>query len=198
MESLLWCFRWGIGDLPFEVGHQYLLWVIQGFVIASNTCSSSDVLAILHFDDICGPEEQWVANYLKDAIQVLHETGAYWVAWCIVYYHSSYQQGSCSVIGLHSTVRRNSWLYKVTPQTPSLPCRNRVWPCETNNNQCFLLWCMLTIFPVCVCFHFVLTFVISSHVYPGMMLHITVTQKQKWKTDWLTGQWEGYGSTLVT
>ena len=45
--------------------------------IASDTCSSSDVIAILHFDDICGPEEQRVANYLKDAIQVLNETGAY-------------------------------------------------------------------------------------------------------------------------
>ena len=167
-------------------------------IIYESLCTRSN--STLDFS--CAPSHDSACGFNSSLFTILAATSHLAPSHFIIYQPteaiSCHVTECCSVIGLHSTVRRNSWLYKVTPQTPSLPCRNRVWPCETNNNQCFLLWCMLTIFPVCVCFHFVLTFVISSHVYPGMMLHITVTQKQKWKTDWLTGQWEGYGSTLVT
>ena len=45
--------------------------------VASDACSPDDVLAILHFDEDLGPQEQRVLNYFKKAIRKLNETGTY-------------------------------------------------------------------------------------------------------------------------
>ena len=43
--------------------------------VASDVCSPTDVLAILHFDENLGPEEERLRTYFHDAMRELTETG---------------------------------------------------------------------------------------------------------------------------
>lgn len=43
--------------------------------VASDVCSPTDVLAIFHFDENLGPEEERLRTYFHDAMMQLTETG---------------------------------------------------------------------------------------------------------------------------